>query len=157
MLFRSVFRYSHGFYPIPVLARILPFVIINTDGKLFRDSSGQFFGIRTDSTRSRYWPGFYHFSVLAGTVFRYSHGLYLFPVIVQILPFFGTHTGSTLFRYLRGQFFDTRTDCTFSGTRPNKFSILTRILPFPGNRPNSTIFRYSHRFDPFRVLAGTVF
>ena len=47
---RSVFRYLHGFYLIPVLALILPFVGIHTDGKLFRDSPGQFFGTRTDST-----------------------------------------------------------------------------------------------------------
>ena len=59
----SNFRYPHGFYRIPVLARILPFVGIHTDSKLLRYSPGQFFGTRTDSTRSRYWPGFYYFSV----------------------------------------------------------------------------------------------
>ena len=39
-----------GLYVIPVLPWILPFVGIHTDGKLFRDSPGQFFGTRTDST-----------------------------------------------------------------------------------------------------------
>ena len=97
-------------------------------------------------------------------------------ILARILPFFGTHTHSTLFRYLPGQFFDTRTDSTFSryspgfyhfsvltqirpfsGNRGDNFSILVRIIPFPGTRPDSTIFLYSHRFDPFPVIAGTVF
>ena len=107
--------------------------------------------------------------MLAETVFRYSHELYLFPVVARILPFFGTHTDSTLFWYYPGQFFDTRTDSTFSryspgiyhfsvftqirtffGTRRDSFSIPVPILPFPGTHSDSAIFRYSHRFDPFR-------
>ena len=72
--------------------------------------------------------------VIAGTVFRYSHGFYLFPVLTQILPFFCTPTDSTLFRYLRGQFFDTRTDPTFSWYSFGfyHFSVLTHIRPFSG-------------------------
>ena len=100
--------------------------------------SGYFFDTRTDSTISRYSPGFFHFSVLfnpflilAQTVFRYSHGFYLFPVLTRILPFFGTHTNSTLFRYSPRQFFDTRRDSTF-------FPVLARILPFFGTHTNST-------------------
>ena len=109
-------------------------------------------------------------------VFRYSYGFYLFPVLVRILPFFGTHTDSTLLRYLLGQFLDTRTDSTFSLYSPgfyhfsvltlirpfsrtcrDTFSTLARILPFPGTDPNYAIFRYSHIFDPFSVLLETVF
>ena len=82
----------------------------------------------------------------------------------------------TLFRYSLRQFFDTRTDSTFSrylsgfyhfsvltqirpfsGTRWDSFSILVRILPFPGTRLDSTFFLFSDRFDPFPVLVGTVF
>ena len=114
-------------------------------------SPRQFFDTRKDSTFSRYSPGFYYFSVhtlirpflvIAGIIFRYSHRFYLFPVLARILPFFGTHTNSTLFRYSLGQIFDTRTDSTF-------FGYLTR--------PDSSFFRYSHRFDPFSVLVGTIF
>ena len=37
MITGSVFRYSHGFYPIPVLARILPFFGIHTGGNLLQE------------------------------------------------------------------------------------------------------------------------
>ena len=119
VLTRIVFRYSHGFYLFPVLARILPFFVTHTDSTFFRYSFGQFFGTRSDSTFSRYSPGFYHFLVLSpslpffGTrrrVFRYLHLFYLFPVLARILPCFVTHTNLTLFRYLPGQFFGTRSD-----------------------------------------------
>ena len=64
VLTKGVFRYSHGFYVFPVLARIL-----------------HFFGTHTDSTLFRYSPR---------QVFRYSHGFYLFRVLARILPFFST-------------------------------------------------------------------
>ena len=102
------------------------------------------------------------FPVLVGTIFRYSHGLYFFPVLTRILRIFDTHTDSTLFGYSPGQFFYTRTDPTFSrylpgfyhfsvltqirtfsGTHRDSFSILDCILPFPGTYPDSTIFWYS--------------
>ena len=102
-----------------------------------------------------------------------SHGFYLFPVLARILPFFGTHTDSTLFGYSPGQFFDTRTDSIFSRYSPgfyhfsvhtqirhfsvnrgDSFSILVPILAFPDTRPDCTIFRYSHRFDLFRYSWG---
>ena len=116
------------------------------------------------------------FPVLVGTVFGYSDGFYLFPVHARILSFFGTPNDSTLFRYLWEQFFDTRTDSTFSrymprfyhfsvlplirpfsGIRGGSFWLLARIRSLPGSRPDSTISRYSHRFDHFPVLVGTVF
>ena len=116
------------------------------------------------------------FSVLVGTVFRYSQIFCIFPVQTRILQFIDTHIDTTLYGYSPGQFFDTRTDSTFSrystgfyhlsvltqirpffGTGRDSFSSLERILPFPGTRPDYIIFRYSHRFAPFRVLAGTVF
>ena len=105
-----------------------------------------------------------------------SHGFYLFPILSRILPFFGTHTDYTLFRYSTGHFFDSCTNSTFSPyspgfyhfsgltliqpffcTRRVSFSITARILPFLGTRPDSTIFQFSHSFDPFPVLARTVF
>ena len=100
----------------------------------------------------------------------------LFPVLTRILPFLGTHIDWTLFQNSPEQFFDTRTDSTFSwyspgfchflvltligpfsGTYPNCFWILARILLFPGTHPDSAIFRYSHSFKPFSVLARTIF
>ena len=74
------------------------------------------------------------------TVFRYSQGFYIFPLLARILQF------SALTQIL-----------PFSDTRWDGFSIPGRILPFPGTRPDSTTFRYSHRFDLFPVLALTVF
>ena len=99
------------------------------------------------------------FSVLAGRVFRYSQRFYLFAVLARILPIFGPHKDSTIFRNSSGMFFGTRTDFTFLRNSPEffHFSILTQIRPFSGTRPDSAIFRYSHRFDPFWVLVGTVF
>ena len=110
------------------------------------------------------------------TFFRYSPTFYHFSVLIQIRPFLGTCTNSTIFWYLHGHFFYGRTDSTFSrylprfyhfpvltlilpfsDTRLDSFSVLARIQPFPGNRPNSTILRYSHRFDPFPVLVGKFF
>ena len=97
---------------------------------------------------------------------RYTQRFYLFLVLAWILPFFGTHTDSNIFRHSSGQFFDTRRIYLFPvlieilplfGTRLDNFSILAQILPFPSTGPDSTIFRYSHRFDLFPVLAGTVF
>ena len=145
----TVFRYSHGLYRFPVLARILAFSGPDTDSTIFRCSWGQLFGTRMDSTFSRYSPGstvfryrhlFYHFSVLVGTVFRYSQGFYLFPVLARILSFSGTDADSTIFRYSFGQFFCTRRDSTFSRYSPGFYH-----------------FWYSHRFNPFPVLVGTIF
>ena len=110
-----------------------------------------------DSTYSWYTHRFYHFlaftwilplPVLALKFFRYFHGFYLIPVLALSLPFFGTHTGSTLSRYSPGHFF---------GTRPDSYSVLSGILPIPGTRADSTIFLYSHGFNPFPVLTSTVF
>ena len=115
------------------------------------------------------------FSVPIRTVFRYSHRFYFFLVLPWILPFFGAHIDWTLFWYSSEQFFDTRTDSTFSlyspgffhfsvhsligpfsSTHPNSFSIRARILPFPGARTDSTNFRYAHLLDTFPVLIRTV-
>ena len=84
-----------------ILARILPF----TDS-------------RPDSTIFRYSDRFHPLLVLAGTVFRYSYGFYLFPVLAPILSFSGTDRDSSIFRYSFGQFFGTRTDSTFSRYSP---------------------------------------
>ena len=69
-----------------------------------------FRGTRPGSTIFLYSHRFDPFRVLAGTVFRYSYGFYPFPVLARILPFSGTHTHSTVFRYSSGQLFGTRTD-----------------------------------------------
>ena len=133
-----------------------------------------------DSTILRYSHWFYHTWVIVWKVFRYSHGFYLFPILVRILAFCVTHIDSTIFRYSSGMFFGTRTDSSFSSARPDStilryshwfyyfsvfvqtvfwychrfyvFPVLARILPFCGTHTDSTIFRYSHRFDPFPVL-----
>ena len=98
------------------------------------------------------------------------------PLILHGLLRKSEKSGSyNIFTYSPGQFFDTRTDSTFSwylpgfyhssvltqirpffGTRRDSFSILEGILLFPGTDPDSAIFRYSHRFDPFSILAGIV-
>ena len=144
---QTVFRYSHGFYLFPVLARILSFSDIDTDSTIFRYSFAQFFGTHTDSTFSQ--------------------------KLARILSFFGTDPDSTIFQYSFGQFFGTHTDSTFSRYSPgfyqfsvmtlilpffrshsDRFSIIARILPFPGlarilsffgTDPDFTIIRYSCR------------
>ena len=97
-------------------------------------------------------------------------------MFARIPPFFGTKKNLTLFWYSSGQFFDSRTDSTFSqyshefyhfsvltqnrpfsGTSRDRLLIRARILTFPSTHPDSTIFRYSHRLDPFSVLTGKVF
>ena len=165
-------------YLIPELPRILRISGTHTDSTLFRNSSGQLFNSGTESTFSRYSPGFYHFPVLTLILPFFDTRPDSFLVVAQILPspilarippFSGSHTDSALFRYSSGQFFGSGTDSTFSwyspgfyhfpvltlilpfsDTRPDSFSVVARILPFPGTRPNSTIFRYSHLFYPFR-------
>ena len=150
ILVRTVFRYSHGFYLFPVLARILPFLGTHTDCTLFRYSSRQFFGTRTDSTFSRYSPLFYHFWVLTQIVTSSD---------TPSVQFFGTRTGSTFSRYWPGLYhFSALTLIVASSdTRPDSFSVLGRILPFPGTRPDSTIFRYSRWLYPLLILVRTIF
>ena len=110
-----------------MLARILPFSGTHTDFTIFRNSSGEFFNSGTESTFSRYSPGFYHFSVL-----------------LQIRPFFGTRREGflTLARIL-----------PFPGTRPdsNVFGYSHRFDPFPVLM--GTVFGYSHGFYLFSVHA----
>ena len=138
-----------------------------------------FQGTHPDSSIFRCLHCFDPFPVLVGIVFL---------ILKRILPFPGTRSDSKisnifryphwfdLIRYSPWQFFDTRTDSTFSqyspgfyhfsvlilirpyfGTCLDRFSILARILPFPSTRLDSTIFRHSHWFDPFLALARTVF
>ena len=88
-----------------------------------------------------------------GTIFRCSHGCYLFPVLAQILVFSDPDTDSTIFCYSSGKFFGTRPDSTFSRYSPGyyRFQLLTLILPFFGTRGNS--FSVLARILPFLVLA----
>ena len=112
MLFRStVFRHSHGFHLLQVVARIPQFSGAHTESTIFPYWFGQFFGTRTDSTFCQYLPGFKNvplltlilpffctgpdsFSVQVQTVFRYSPGFNNFPVVTLILPFFRTPSDS---------------------------------------------------------------
>ena len=99
--------------------------------------------------------------MLVGTVVRYSHGFYLFPVLARIILFSDPDTDSTIFGFSSGQFFGTRPNSTFSwyspgfyrvqvltlippffGTRRHSFSVLARILCVPGTLPDSTGFRF---------------
>ena len=131
-------QYSRGFYYFSVLTLIRPFSGSRQDNFSIPARILHFPGTRLDSTNLRYSHIFDRFQVLAGKVFRYSHGFYLFAVLARILPFFGTHTDSTILRYSPTKFFVTRTD-------------------FLGSRPNFTIFLYTHRFYHFSLLVRTVF
>ena len=119
----TVFRYSHGstfsgyspgFYHISIFKQIRPFFGTRRDSFSILERILHFPGTHPDCTIFRYSHRFDPFPVLTRTVFRYSYGFYLLPVLSWILLFFGTHTDWTLFRYSSGQFFDTRTDSTFS-------------------------------------------
>ena len=138
---------QYGFYLFPVLARIPPFFGAHTDSTLFRCSPGQFFDTRRDSTFSRYWPEFIHFSVL--TLIRPFSGTRRdsFSILVLILLFPSTRPYSTIFRYshrfdcfpvLVGKFF--RYSLGFY-----LFPVLARIPPFFGTHTDSTLFRNSPR------------
>ena len=87
-----------------VLARILPDLGTGPDST--------FFCIHTNLAQSiiDLLYHFFPFSVLVGTVFRCSHGFYLFLVLARILQFFGIHTEGNLFRDSPGQSFGTCTD-----------------------------------------------
>ena len=107
------------------------------------------------------------FSVLLWTVFRYSHGIFLFREHARILPFSGTHmdnfsvlarnlsflgtlpvlpfvdtrTDSTIFWYSNGQFFRYSLGIFLFRelARILPFSILARILPFSGTHRDSLL------------------
>ena len=137
----------------------MPFFGTHTDSTLFRYSQrfdpfryspGQLFDTRTDFTFFWYSPGFYYCSVLTQIRPFFGTRRDSFLILVPILPFPITRPGFYHFSVLT----QIR---PFFGTRRDSFSILVPILPFPGTRPDSTILRYSHRFDPFSILAGTVF
>ena len=155
-----------------VLTRILPFFGAHNDWTIFWYPPEQFFDTRTDSTFPRYLQGFDHFSVLTSIGhFSCTHSN-SFSILARILLFFCTHPDSSIFRrhidwtpfrYSSEQFFDTRTDSTFSsyspgffhfsvhtligpffGTHSNSFSILAQIILFLGTHPDSSIFRFAH-------------
>ena len=136
----AISRYSPGFYHFPTITLILPFFETLPDSFWVLARILPFPGTRLDSTIFRYSHNLDPFPVLVRTVFGYSHEFYIFlyssacynfSVLPQIRPFSGIGLESLL--------------------------TLARILPFPGTRPDSTIFRYSHRFDPFPVLVGIAF
>ena len=130
----SRITYSPEFHNFSVLTQIRPFSGTRRDKFLILARILPFHGICPYSTIFRYSHRFDPFPVLTGTVFRYSYGFYLFPVLAQILPFFDTHTDSTLFWYSLGQFFETRHDSTFG-----RYS-LGQLFD---TRTNSTNSRYS--------------
>ena len=115
--------------PLPILVRTVFSLLVRIL---------PFPGTHPDSTIFWYAHRLYPLPILVGTLFRYSHGFYLFLVLARILQFLGTYKDCTPFRYSSRQFFATRTDSTFS-------PVLTRILPFLGTHINCTFFRYSSR------------
>ena len=123
-----------------ILARILPFS-----------------GTRLDSFIFRYSHWFDPFPVVVGTIFRYSHGIYLLLVLARILPFFDIHSKSTLFRYSQGQVFITGTNFTFFGNSPGffHFSVFTPIRPLSGTRRDT--FSKHSRFLPFYRYSPGIF
>ena len=169
-------RYLPGLCHFSVLPQSRPFSSTPRDSFSTLVRILPFPGTYSDSAIFRYSHWFDCFPVLSGTTFRHSHGFYLFPVLTRMMPFFGSPTESTLFWYTPGQYFDTRTNSTFSrywprfchfsvftlirpfsDTRRDSFLTLVRILPFPGTDPDDAILWYSHIVDPFLVLPGTVF
>ena len=141
VLVRTVFRYSHGFHLLPILARMQQFSGTHTHCTIFRTRPDRF-SVRArippfaytgpDSTIFRHSHSFYLFSELVRTVFRYSHGFHLLPILARIQQFSGTPTYSTIFPNWSGQFFGTRTDSTFCRYWPrfNNIPALPLILPF---------------------------
>ena len=86
---------DHGFPR--VLTLILPFVGTGPDSFSALARIAPFVGTRPDSAMFRYTHSFYHFCVLVRTVFRYSHGCHLLPVLARIPQFSHAHTDSTIF------------------------------------------------------------
>ena len=141
-LVQTVFQYWHGstfspyapgLYHFQVLALILPFSDTRPESFSLLARIVHFPDIRPDSTIVWYSQWCYPFPILVRTVFRYSHGFYLFSVLAQIVPISGTHTDSTLFRNSSGQFFNSGTDSTFSRNSPElyHFPVLTWFYLFP--------------------------
>ena len=124
----SIFsRYSPGFYLFPllgwfchfsVLTQIRPYSGICPDSFSILARILRFPATRPNTAIFWYSHRFDRFPILVGYVFRYSHGFHLYPVLARILLIFGTRKDSTIFRYSSGQFFDTRTDSTFSRYLP---------------------------------------
>ena len=118
-----------------IRARILPFS--GTPRTVFR--------YRSDSTISRYLPGFYHYSVLthirpfSGTCWN------SFLIRARIVPFLGTRPNSVIFRYShRFDPFQLLAGKVFRYShRFNLFAVLARILPIFGTHTDSTFFRYT--------------
>ena len=118
LLVGTVFRYAPGFSYFSILTLIRPFSSTRQDNFSILKWFLPLPGTLPNSIIFRHSHWFDPFFVIAGTVFPYLHGFYLFPVLSRILLFFGTHTDSTLFRYSSEQFFDTRMDSTFSRYSP---------------------------------------
>ena len=106
---------------IPLVPWILLFMKIHADSTLFRYLNDQFLvvarilldpGNPLVSAIYPYTRGFYHFPISDPSVFRYSHGFCLIPVVTWILLFMKIHADSTPFRYPTCQFFGTDTDST---------------------------------------------
>ena len=103
-----------GFYLIPVMPWIYPFIGIHADSTL-SDSRPISFSVvarilpdpsnASDFAIYRYSRGFYPFPIPDRSVFWYSHRFYLIPIVPQILPFIGLHADSTIFLYPISQFF----------------------------------------------------
>ena len=148
-----MFEYSPRFYHFSELALIWPFFGSHPNSFSILARILPFPGTRSYSTIFRYSHWLDPFPVLNWIVLRYSHGFYHVRVLARILPFFGTSTHWNLFRFSPEQFFDTRTDSTFSRDSPvfYHFSELPLIGPF--SVLTRTIFQYSHGFYHFSELA----
>ena len=133
----TIFNVSRFFaFETHQISFLFPFLLVTMRWTLFWYSSWKFFGNRTDSTVSPYSPGFYHFSVLTLIVPSSDTRPYSFSVLARILPFPGTRSDSTIFRYLLGS---------------TIFQYWHWFYLFPVLAP--TVFWYSHGFYLFPVLA----
>ena len=134
---------------------------------VIRYSPRKFFDTRTDSTFSRYSPGFYLFSVSTQIRPFCDSRRESFSILARILRFPGTRPDSTnfryshrfdhfpelvgnIFRYSPRKVFDTRKDSTVSRYSPGfyQFSALTQMRPFFGTRREC--FSVLAKILPFR-------
>ena len=101
ILFRPLFRYSHGFLLFRVVGRNVPFFGTHAESTLLRYSSEQFFGTRMDPTLSRYSPGFYHLCVRSQILPHSETPPDTFSILARILPFPDTRANAIICRFSR--------------------------------------------------------
>ena len=134
VLVQTLFRHSHGFHLLPVLAWIQQCSGTHTDPTIFSYWFGLFFGTCTNSTFCRYTPSLTNAPVLTLILLFFRTGPDSFSALAWIPPFTGTRPDSTMFQY--------SLMLLFFRTGPDSFSVLARIQQCCGTHTHSTIFPY---------------